>query len=59
MDSHTIAQIIGWSTVIITVGGIVWFGIRIARRNSQFRQKIEYVSDGFMYHGPMSDTRAK
>lgn len=59
MDTHVIAHIIGWSTAVITVGGIIWMGVRIARRNTQFKQKIEYLPDGFLYHGPMSDIKIK
>lgn len=59
MDPHIIANIIGWSTAVITVTVIVWLGVRIARRNKQFGQKIDYLSDGFIYHGPISDNQTK
>jgi len=54
-----IAKIIASATVVITVGLCVWFGIRTARRNRQYLRKIEYLDDGFVYHGMISDTRVR
>ncbi len=54
-----IAHIIAWSTVVLTVGGCVWFGIRVAQRNKQYPRKIEYTEDGFIFHGPLGDTRVR
>ncbi len=59
MDHHAAANIIAWGTLIITVSGIVGFGLLIARRNKRYPKKIEYLDDGFLYHGTLGDTRVR
>ncbi len=53
------ANIIAWTTVVLTVGGCVWFGIRVAQRNKKYPRKIEYTGDGFVYHGPLGDRQVR
>lgn len=56
---HVAANIIAGATLIITVGFCVWFGLRAARRDEQYPQKIEYLDDGFVYHDAFGDTRVR
>lgn len=53
---HVAAKIIAVATLIITVAGCIWFGLKAARREQQYPQKIEYLEDGFVYHDAFGDT---
>jgi len=52
---HLAAKIIAYGTLIITVGLCVWLGLKAARRDKQYPQKVEYLEDGFVYHDPFGD----
>lgn len=56
---HVAANIIAGATLLITVGFCIWFGVRAARRDQQYPQKIEYLDDGFIYHDAIGDTRVR
>jgi hypothetical protein len=52
-------DVIVWGTALGTVALCVGLGIRIARRNKRFPAKIEYLDDGFVYHGALGDKRVR
>lgn len=53
------AKIIAYATLIITVGVCVWLGLKAARRDKQYPQKVEYLEDGFLYHDPFGDNTVR
>ncbi len=60
---NTIARIIAYSTVGITVGLCVglgtWWGFKASRREKQYPRKIDYLDDGFVYHDFLEDIRVR
>jgi hypothetical protein len=57
MDEDLIAWIIGIATIVVTVGGIVWAGVHMARRSAKHQKQFEVLPEGVILHAAFSDVR--